>query len=154
MKACLISFIIACCTWPSFGQGVFPQVVNAAGFDWSGSNFYTTISIGEPAVITLEDGAVITQGFLQPARYNPCDKIQVIFFPNPAVADIVVDAQGCEAKIESLEFYNSWGQLMTVMKRPPDNKINLGNLSPSLYYVKVILSRGDPQVIKIIKVSN
>ncbi len=106
-------------------------------------------------VSTLSEGSIIvTQGFLQPNRYNPCAEVKVTFFPNPTVKEITVEASGCEAQIESLDFYNSWGQHLANLPRPKNNKIDLGHFAPGMYLVQINLSKGIPQLIKIIKTSN
>jgi hypothetical protein len=149
----IVSGLLMLGLFTSYGQT--PQITNGAGFDLSSPIFFSTTSIGEVLVTTLTGhSATVTQGFLQPLRYNPCSEITISFYPNPTVGEVTIEAMGCEAKIESMEFYNSWGQLLTVIGRPENNKIDLGNLSPGLYFINVLLTQGSSQLVKIIKTSN
>ena len=56
-------------------QNLMPSVTNLASYDHSVAGVITTVSIGEPAIITLtSDSNTITQGFLQP-EILPCESL-------------------------------------------------------------------------------
>lgn len=155
MKNGFIVFIIAITSPFARGQQVSPHVINHAGFSFSTSEFNTSASIGELAVTTLSSSTgIITQGFLQPAIYNPCNDIEIRYYPNPVIDELTLEALGCESKIESIEFFNVWGQLISQIKRAKNNKIEFGSYSPGIYFMKVNLSVGRADLIKIVKVSN
>lgn len=139
----------------STAQSITPSVLNHAGFDFQQGEFTASISIGEFAVTTLASPTgIITQGFLQPVRYNPCTDVQIRYYPNPVKDEIIVEALGCESKIESIEFFNVWGQQLSQIVRAKNNKIEFGSYAPGVYFMKVNLSIGQAELIKIIKVSN
>ncbi len=155
MKIILTTFLIAITCPLAKGQQVSPYVINHAGLSFSKGEFATSASIGELAVTTLSSSSgIITQGFLQPVIYNPCNDIKINYYPNPVIDEITIEALGCEAKIESIEFFNVWGQLISQIKRAKNNKIEFGSYAPGIYFMKVNLSIGTAELIKIIKVSN
>lgn len=155
MKFVFIAFILTITCHFGHGQTASPHVINHAGFSFSKGEFNTSSSIGELAVTTLSSSAgIITQGFLQPVIYNPCNDIKINYYPNPVIDELTIEALGCEAKIESIEFFNVWGQLISQIKRAKNNKIEFGSYAPGIYFMKVNLSIGRAELIKIIKVSN
>jgi hypothetical protein len=128
------------------------QVTNLAGFDISVSDFIVTSSIGEPAILTLSNSNfILTQGFLQP-EILPCRELSFSYYPNPAKSEITIEAFGCEVQVQGMELYDSWGRTITLITPNKDNKVQLGDLSPGVYFIKIGLSNGDSKTIKIIKV--
>jgi Secretion system C-terminal sorting domain len=155
MKNGFIVFVIALTCPFARGQSVSPHVINQAGFSFSKDEFTTSASIGEPVITTLSSSSgIITQGFLQPVLYNPCNDIEIRYYPNPVMDELTIEALGCESKIESIEFFNVWGQLISQVKRAKNNKIEFGSYAPGVYFMKVNLSIGRADLIKIVKVSN
>jgi Secretion system C-terminal sorting domain len=129
------------------------QVTNMAGFDISVTDFIVTSSIGEPAIFTLSgSNLILTQGFLQP-EILPCSELNFSYYPNPAKGEIIVEANGCEVQIQVMELYDSWGRKITVIKPSKDNKVQLGDISPGVYYIKILLTNTESKTIKIVKVS-
>jgi len=128
------------------------QVTNLAGFDISVTDFIVTSSIGEPAILTLAtSNFILTQGFLQP-EILPCKDLSFSYYPNPAKSEITIEAFGCEVQVQGMELYDSWGRTITLITPTKDNKVQLGDLSPGVYFIKIGLSNGDSKTIKIIKV--
>lgn len=155
MKNLITTYIFLLTCLFAQGQQVTPHVINHACYGISKGEFNATVSIGELAVTTLSSSlGIITQGFLQPVLYNPCTDIKINYYPNPVINEITLEALGCEAKIESIEFFNVWGQLISQIKRAKNNKIEFGSYAPGIYFMKVNLSIGRAELIKIIKVSN
>jgi Secretion system C-terminal sorting domain len=155
MRNGFIAFIIALTSPFAKGQQVSSHVINHAGFSFSKGEFNTSASIGELAISTLSSSSgIVTQGFLQPVIYNPCTDVEIRYYPNPVMDELTIEALGCESKIESIEFYNVWGQLITQIKRAINNKIEFGSYAPGVYFMKVNLSIGRADLIKIVKVSN
>ncbi len=155
MKNLFTAFIIAITCSVAHGQQVSPHVLNHAGFSFSKDEFTTSVSIGELAVTTLSSSSgIITQGFLQPVIYNPCTDIEIRYYPNPVIDELTIEALGCEAKIESIEFFNVWGQQLFQIVRAKNNKIEFGSYAPGIYFMKINLSIGRADLIKIVKVSN
>jgi len=148
----LLILIIA----PLFGvaQRVSPQVTNLAGFDLTGSNQVVTVSIGEPAIATFfSTDYILTQGFLQP-EIIPCGEFKLSYYPNPTPDEIVIEALGCDIKIESMQLIDVWGRVLTTMIPTKNNKVQLGDISPGAYFIKVFFTNSETETLKIAKVSN
>ncbi len=154
MKAFAIPFLLFI---PFFGtaQKVSPQVINQAGFDLLPSKILAiTVSIGEPAIATFtNDDFILTQGFLQP-EIVPCGEFELTYYPNPTQDDVIVEALGCDIKIESMQLIDVWGRVLTTMSPAKDNKVYLGDVSPGVYFIRVFLTNTQTESIKIAKVSN
>jgi hypothetical protein len=128
------------------------QVTNMAGFDISVPDFIVTSSIGEPAILTFTNtNLILTQGFLQP-EILPCNDLTFSYYPNPAKTEITIEAFGCEIQIQFMDLYDTWGRKITSIKPSKDNKVQLGDISPGAYFIKILLTNGDSKSIKIIKV--
>jgi hypothetical protein len=128
------------------------QVTNMAGFDISVPDFIVTSSIGEPAILTFTNSnLILTQGFLQP-EILPCKDLTFSYYPNPAKGEITIEAFGCEVQIQFMELYDTWGRKITSIMPSKDNKVQLGDISPGAYFIKILLTTGDSKSIKIIKV--
>lgn len=137
-----------------FGQKVMPSVTNMAGFDLSASGLVTTLSIGEPAIITLvSEKAIVTQGFLQP-EILPCKDVSFSYYPNPVKDEITIEAFGCEIKIESIQVIDIWGRVVGTAIPDKDNKVQLGQIAQGVYIMKITLSNNQVNAIEIVKVSN
>lgn len=141
---------------PLFGvsQKVSRQVTNQAGFDLLASNLVVTVSIGEPAIATfINDDYMLTQGFLQP-EIVPCGEYELNYYPNPTRDDVIIEALGCDIKIQSMQLIDIWGRVLTTISPTKDNKVYLGDISPGVYFIKVFLTNTLTESIKIAKVSN
>jgi len=150
MRSKLTCFLLLLLPLFGFGQG--QQVTNLAGFDISVSNFIVTSSIGEPAIMTFTNSNIIlTQGFLQP-EILPCKDLNFSYYPNPAKEEITIEAYGCEIQVEFLELYDPQGRMITGITPRKDNKVLLGDLSPGVYFIKILLTNGETKTIKIVKV--
>jgi hypothetical protein len=147
----LILFVI-----PSFGEAqlVSRQVTNQAGFDLTASNLVVTVSIGEPAIATfINNDYILTQGFLQP-EIEPCGDFELTYYPNPTYDDVIVEALGCDIKIQSMQLIDVWGRVITSISPTKDNKVYMGDISPGVYFIKVFLTNTESETLKIAKVSN
>lgn len=134
-------------------QNLMPSVTNLAGYDHSVAGLITTVSIGEPAILTLTSGkSTITQGFLQP-EILPCESLSFNYYPNPTKGDLTIEAFGCEVKITSIEVLDIWGRLITTLPQAKDNKLEIGFLSSGIYVLKVFLNNGQFHAITIVKIS-
>ena len=134
-------------------QNLMPSVTNLASYDHSVAGVITTVSIGEPAIITLtSDSNTITQGFLQP-EILPCESLSFNYYPNPTKGDLTIEAFGCEVKITSIEVLDIWGRPITTLPQAKNNKLEIGFLSSGAYVLKVFLSNGQFHAITIVKIS-
>jgi hypothetical protein len=130
-----------------------PSVTNLAGYDQSVAGLITTVSIGEPAILTLtSDKNTITQGFLQPEML-PCESLSFNYYPNPTKGDLTIEAFGCEVKITSIEVLDIWGRRITTLPQAKNNKLEIGFLSSGVYVLKVFLNNDQFHAITIVKIS-
>ena len=153
MKSILLNLLAALCPFLGFSQNMMSSVTNLAGYDLSASGLFTTVSIGEPAILTLtSDNNIITQGFLQP-EILPCKNLSFTYYPNPTKGELTVEAFGCEIKIKSIQVLYVWGRLITNLPPTKDNKLEVGFLSSGVYVLKVFLTNGQFNAINIVKIS-
>jgi hypothetical protein len=151
MRSKLTCFLLLLLPFLGLAQ-VRQQVTNLAGFDISVTDFIVTSSIGEPAILTLSNSNfILTQGFLQP-EILPCKDLSFSYYPNPAKSEITIEAFGCEVQVQGMELYDSWGRTITFITPNKNNKVQLGDISPGVYFIKIGLSNGDSKTIKIVKV--
>jgi hypothetical protein len=147
---CFLLVLLPGLAWTQARQ----QVTNLAGFDISIYNYIVTTSIGEPAIATLAStNIILTQGFLQP-EILPCKNLNFSYYPNPAKREITIEAYGCEVQIQNMELYEPSGRIITKMKPGKDNLVQLGDLSPGIYFIKVYLTNLESKTIKVIKVGS
>jgi len=138
----------------ALAQRISTQVTNLAGLDLSTSSQVITVSIGEPAIATfINTDYILTQGFLQP-EILPCKEFKLTYYPNPTPDDMIVEALGCDVKIEAMQLIDVWGRVITTMTPAKNNKVLLGDISPGAYFIKVFFTNSETETIKIAKVSN
>ena len=83
MKSYFILWLALILPWVCNAQISDTRVYNASGFDLSVSNSSITVSIGEPAILTLgSEAGMITQGYLQPNEIPPCTSVAFSYYPN------------------------------------------------------------------------
>ena len=141
---------------PSFGlaQRIVTEVFNLAGRDLEGTGPLITVSIGEPAIATFfSTDFILTQGFLQP-EILPCKEFKLTYYPNPTPDDMIVEALGCDVKIKAMQLIDVWGRVITTISPAKNNKVQLGDISPGAYFIKVFFTNSETETIKIAKVSN
>jgi hypothetical protein len=51
-----------------------------------------------------------------------------------------------------MDLYDTWGQKITTIAPTKDYKVQLGDLAPGAYFIKVLLTNQESKTIKIIKV--
>ena len=153
MKTVLFTFLAMLCSVFCLAQNLTSSVTNLAGYDLSTAGLITTVSIGEPAIITLtSDNNIITQGFLQP-EVLPCKDLFFSYYPNPTKGELTVEAFGCEVKIKSIQVLDIWGRLITTIPQAKNNKLELGFLSSGVYVLKVALNNGQFNAFNIVKIN-
>jgi hypothetical protein len=155
MRVVFIAFLVLFAPAAAFAQQtIAPSVNNLAGIDGKLSDTFITTSIGEPAITTLgTKSGYITQGFLQP-ELLPCVDLEFKYYPNPAKDIITIEAYGCEVGIQSIEIVDLWGRLLTTVRSPKDNQVNLGDLAQGVYLLRVKLSNDDIHSVSVVKTSN
>jgi Secretion system C-terminal sorting domain len=141
--------------FPGEAQKVSSQVTNLAGKDLTPVNLVLlTVSVGEPAIATFfNTDFILTQGFLQP-EIVPCGEYELTYYPNPTRDDVTILVQGCDSEIEAMQLIDIWGRVITTIKPTSDNKVQLGDISPGVYFIRVFLTNSESETLKIAKVSN
>ena len=153
MRSIFISWLAVISSGFAFAQLDTPSVPNSLGFELPMANSSFTISIGEPAITTLNSSAsIITQGYLQPIDRTPCQDVNFVYYPNPAEEYINIELIGCDDTIQSVQIIDIWGRVITTVFNPKDNQIILGELSQGMYVFRVILSGGSIGSFSAIKV--
>ncbi len=154
MKTFFTLVILTILPFAGKSQKVYPQVTNHAGFDLTASSLVVTVSIGEPAIATfVNPDYILTQGFLQP-EIIPCGEYKLTYYPNPTRDDITIQVQGCDNEIEAMQLIDIWGRVITTIKPAKNNLVQLGDISPGVYFIRVFLTNSESETLKIAKVSN
>jgi len=154
MKAFFTLLILTILPFAGKSQKVYPQVTNLAGFDLTDASLVVTVSIGEPAIATfVNPDYILTQGFLQP-EIIPCGEYKLTYYPNPTRDDITIQVQGCDNEIEAMQLIDIWGRVITTIKPAKNNLVQLGDISPGVYFIRVFLTNSESETLKIAKVSN
>jgi hypothetical protein len=155
MKILFTLLILTILPFTGKSQKVYTQVTNQAGFDLTpASSLVVTVSIGETAIATfVNPDYILTQGFLQP-EIVPCGEYELTYYPNPTRDDVTILVQGCDSEIEAMQLIDIWGRVITTIKPTRDNKVQLGDISPGVYFIRVFLTNSESETLKIAKVSN
>ncbi|MDZ7649037.1 MAG: T9SS type A sorting domain-containing protein [Cytophagales bacterium] len=57
-----------------------------------------------------------------------------------------------KCRFSSWIYYDTWGRKITTIAPTKDYKVQLGDLAPGAYFIKVLLTNQESKTIKIIKV--
>lgn len=127
---------------PLLAQTVEPDVTNSAGFSSNMDGMSLSNSIGESATSTITgSNSIITQGFLQPELFSPCNGIEFRVYPNPFLDVITIDIQNCDQPLHSVVVYDLYGKEL-VRKVLAGNQIHLGILPVGMYVVLGLSEQG------------
>lgn len=142
-------------TYSASAQIVSPTVTASHSYNYQKNGVFIDMSIGELAITTLESSSqIITQGFLQPISIEiPCDIPELIYFPNPVVDRITIEASYCDVHVKYIEAYDLFGKSVLVAEAS-ENIIDLTSIGVGVYLLRVY--DNDEQLlgtIKIIKIT-
>lgn len=142
-------------TYSASAQIVSPTVTASHSYNYQKNGVFIDMSIGELAITTLESSSqIITQGFLQPISIEiPCDIPELIYFPNPVVDRITIEASYCDVHVKYIEAYDLFGKSVLVAEAS-ENVIDLTSIGVGVYLLRVYAN--DEQLlgtIKIIKIT-
>lgn len=142
-------------TYSASAQIVSPTVTDNHSYNYQKNGVFIDMSIGELAITTLESSSqIITQGFLQPISIEiPCDIPELIYFPNPVVDRITIEASYCDVHVKYIEAYDLFGKSVLVAEAS-ENVIDLTSIGVGVYLLRVY--DNDEQLlgtIKIIKIT-
>ena len=138
-------------------QSINKQLVSSGGETFSNANHKLTFTIGEPVVGTIENGAVVSQGFLAGAASGRTLTIDEQFlsnaikvFPNRVVNYLNIDLNNISGATKAL-IYDITGQVVkALVLTSPNNTIDLSYLQGGMYLVK--LSFSDDTATKSFKI--
>jgi len=157
-RLCAALFVMV--TQACISQTTTPEILTTSGGYQSNASASLSWTLGEPIIETGNSPSnFLTQGFQQPAdiiittvdnTQNP--KGNVTAYPNPASSLIYVSGTSNQPMLA--EVYDLTGQM--VCKKTistEDNSLNVGNLSNSIYLLKVFTTEGKLlQTLKIDKI--
>jgi hypothetical protein len=146
-------FILA--TYSASAQLVSPTVTDSHSYNYHNNGVYIDMSIGELAITTLESSSqIITQGFLQPTSIEqPCDIHELVYYPNPVVDKITIEATYCDVHVKYVEAYDLFGKSVLVADAS-ENTIDLASIGVGVYMLRVFASNAKLLgTIKIIKIT-
>jgi len=127
---------------PLAAQTIEPDLTNTAGFNAIMDGTSVSSSLGEPATTTLTGiRSIITQGYLQPELFTPCNSIQFLVYPNPFIDVITIEVENCDQPLHSVVVHDLNGREM-VKKPLLGNQINLGILPVGIYLVQGLTENG------------
>jgi hypothetical protein len=147
-----ISFTIL--STAAYAQKVAPEVSFASGYSFSQGDVYIDMSFGEFAVTTIgSSNQIITQGFLQPLNIEiPCSKPEFVYYPNPVVKTITIEALDCDVDLAYVEIFDLLGTTV-LTAAPTDNLVDLSSLGVGVYIIRTFNSSmqflGSIKVVKV-----
>ncbi len=132
-------------------QKVTPSMAVGGGYHYAKDGIYIDMSVGELAVSTLTiSSQVITQGFLQPISIEqPCDVPDLIYYPNPVVDQITLEATDCDVYVHYVEAFDLFGKL-TLLVEANENVVDLTPIGVGVYFLRAYNQSG--QLIGTVKI--
>lgn len=139
-----------------FSQSISRSVISSSGYDGSAEHYQVSWTIGETVIGTFAAGDVmLTQGFHQGEilvtsieETDPGQKM--IAYPNPAHDELYIrvdNPEGLRYEIFDVNGQRIAGEQITSQT----TSVNVSNLSPAIYYVKLKNDQQAKQTFKIIK---
>ncbi len=140
-------------------QSLSQDVIGSSGDYFVGSNGSLSSTIGESETETIGTGKnILTQGFQQGSvvitslNIIPQADLEVNVFPNPATNYIILQIKNLNEKSLQYVIYDLEGkEFMRRNVTSFEEKIDLQNLKPSIYLLKVLYNSDELNIYKIIK---
>ncbi len=154
-KLMLTMVIVWATTYSASAQIVSPTVIDSHSYNYNENGVFIDMSVGELAITTLETSSqIITQGFLQPITIEiPCDIPELVYYPNPVVDKITIEATYCDVKVKYIEAYDLFGKSVLVAAAN-ENIIDLAPIGVGVYMLRVYANNAELLgTIKIIKIT-
>jgi hypothetical protein len=156
-RACkhLLAMVLIWTVFPASAQLVSPTVTDGHSYNYNINGVFIDMSIGELAITTLESSTqIITQGFLQPTLIEqPCVEPELVYYPNPVVTHITIEATSCDVHVEYVEAYDLFGKSVLIADAN-ENSIDLSSIGVGVYMLRVFASNSELMgTIKIIKIT-
>ncbi len=133
------------------GQQISPAVTDAYLYQFSANGVFIDMSMGEVAVTTIKSpGQIITQGYLQPISIEqPCSSADLIYYPNPVISQITIEASNCDLRLGYVEVYDLFGKIVLIADAS-NNKIDLSTIGIGVYIIRAYTDNG--QLIGNVKI--
>jgi hypothetical protein len=137
------------------------SIIPATGNNISGSGGALSYTIGQVNYTTLSSGTVsVGHGVQQPYEISVVTSIpeatgitvQITVFPNPVKEFLIISVVNSENTNLVYQLYNAKGQLIET--RPIEGletKIEMSNLSPMVYFLKIVEHQREIKTFKIVK---
>lgn len=154
-KLMLTMVMVWASTYSAGAQIVSPMVTDGHSYNYNKNGVFIDMSIGELAITTLETSSqIITQGFLQPITIKiPCDIPELVYYPNPVVDKITIEASSCDVRVKYVEAYDLFGKSVLVADAS-ENIIDLASIGVGVYMLRVYADNAELLgTIKIIKIT-
>ncbi len=138
-----------------YAQKVAPEVSFASGYSFAEGDVYIDMSFGEFAITTISSSdQIITQGFLQPFKIElPCATPDLVYYPNPVVKSLTIEALDCEVDLAYVEVFDLLGTTV-LTAAPTNNLVDLSSIGVGVYIIRTFNSSMQfLGSIKIVKVS-
>ena len=137
------------------------QTVAASGGNGTGTGGSVSYTAGQVAYTTIAgSGGSVSQGVQQPYEISVVTSVkdadnitlQFIVYPNPATDYLILKIKGViESKYTSY-LYDTYGSLVqTQIVESNETTIPMDNLSPSIYFLKIVQWNREVKTFKIIK---
>ena len=152
----IIGWICLVCFADAKGQQVVPSDNGSSGLFFSQDGLFIDMSSGEIAVSTIQTGnTIITQGYLQPIGIEqPCSNPQIVYYPNPVINRITIEAVECDFKLGRVEAVDLFGKL-ALETSAYENSVDLTPIGVGIYILQVFNTE-DQFIgsVKIVKISS
>jgi hypothetical protein len=137
------------------------QAIDSSGGDATGINGKASYSIGQ-VVFTANSGTngSVIQGVQQPYEISIVlgsevvkgINLQLSVFPNPTSDFITLEVKDYDFQILNYQLYDITGkEFLNAETDKETTKIEIGNLPPAIYFLKIIDSKKEIKTFKIIK---
>lgn len=146
---------IVCSFFTIQAQNITPAITEAFIYSYGRDGMYVDMSIGELAISTIGSSEnIITQGFLQPINIEqPCDVPVLVFYPNPVVDKVTIEAADCDVYVAYVEAYDLFGKSVLVADAR-ENTIDLTSIGVGFYLLRVYANNAQLLgTIKLIKIT-
>lgn len=137
------------------------ESLNTTGGDASGSGGSVSYSVGQLVYMTnTETSGSAAQGVQQPYEISVVTAVEqaiginlsITAYPNPAIDNLTLSIKEFEILNLGYRLYNIQGQLLkSEIITEKQTTIYVGDLSPAVYFLRVVQDRNEVKVFKINK---
>jgi hypothetical protein len=151
------------------GQSLERTAISSAGGSYyDGVNFEVDYSLGEFAIMTLNNtNNNLTQGFMQPfvdigvnIMENLDNGITISYYPNPTSNNLTLNISNSENREFNIGLYDLLGQCLiqkTIVSKfdgVSNLEIDMKNLAVGNYYIRIISGNDFTKSFKVLKINN